>query len=74
MKAVRYENEQEKQDRFMRLVGGKQRAEELQRISNNSYPRLGGYTGQRYSKYEVFREKAKRAGFTDEQIDAFIDL
>lgn len=61
-------DEQEANNRFVRLVGGIKRADRLQQIWNNSFPQFN------MTKQEVFREKAKSEGFTDLQIDAFLRL
>jgi len=61
-------DEQKANDRFVRMVHGIRRADRMQEIWRNSYPSL------RKSKEEVFRESAKREGFTDKQIDAFLML
>jgi len=61
-------DEQEVNDRFVRLFHGVKRADRLQQIWNNSFPRF------RMTREEVFRREAKSEGFTDKQIDAFLKL
>lgn len=61
-------DEQEANDRFVRLVGGVRKADRLQQIWRNSYP------SYRKSREEVFREEAKREGFSDRAIEAFLKL
>jgi hypothetical protein len=63
------------QDQFEKLVGGRVRADRLARIWSQSYP------GVRISTFrdpptreEVFRKKARRDGFTDREIDAYLEL
>jgi hypothetical protein len=60
--------EQEKQDHFIRIVGGIKKADRLQQIWNQSYPHY------KISRGEDFRARAKAEGFTDKQIDAFLQL
>jgi hypothetical protein len=70
--------ERERQDEFVEMVGGTQKAEQMLRISQNSYPQSawilerGGHC--KLSGKEVFRLKAKREGFTDKQINCFLSL
>lgn len=70
--------ERERQDEFVNIVGGVQKAEQMSRISQNSYPcstwiaERGGHC--KLSGEEVFRIKAKREGFTDKQINCFLKL
>ena len=61
-------DEQELNDRFVRMVGGVRRADRLQEIWRNSFPHY------KKTREEDFREKAKAEGFTDEQIDFFLKL
>jgi hypothetical protein len=61
-------DEQEANNRFVRLVGGVKRADRLQQIWSMSYP------GYKKSREEDFRERAKAEGFTDKQIEAFLKL
>jgi len=69
--------EQERQDDFVQLVGGMTRADRLSKISQNSYPmpswscELGHH---KVSRKEVFRNKAKREGFSDKEINSFLAL
>ena len=74
-KESRYMTEQERQDYFVRVVGGRQKAEKMHRLWQNTYPRYcslnDGYPKQ-HTKQEVFLVKAKEEGFTKKQIDAFL--
>jgi len=66
-------DEQEANDRFVRLVGGVKRADRLQQIWNMSFPhgmRLCNYV----SREDDFRRRAKAEGYTDREIDAFLNL
>jgi len=69
-------DEQAMQDHFEDLVGGVARAERMMMLWNGSYPCGSKYdkdfhTGFYHSKQEVFEEKAKHEGFTQEMIDCF---
>ena len=67
-------NEKEKTEKFIRKVG-LERADRLQEIMNNSYPRtIWNFGWRELSTEDVFREKAKREGFTDKEIDMFLEL
>lgn len=70
----RFRDEQAENDRFVRLVGGVKKADHMQQIWKMSYPQgnCGMLKGK--SKEEVFREKAKAEGFTDIQVNRFLDL
>lgn len=70
----RFRDEQAENDRFVRLVGGIEKADHMQQIWKMSYPQgnCGMLKGK--SKEEVFREKAKAEGFTDIQVNRFLDL
>jgi hypothetical protein len=72
-------DEQISTDMFEEAVGGAKRAEHLQYIWNNSFPVGTEYDRkmrERYyhSKEDMFRLKAKREGYTDEQIEMFLSL
>lgn len=72
-------DETERQAAFVRLVGRHARAERLQRIWNNSYPSGTAYDRIFWpecykSKEEVFRIKARREGFKDNEISSFLEL
>lgn len=70
-------DEQATQDDFVELVGGTAKADRLMNIYNNSYPSGTAYDrlqGRGKTKDEVFQAKAKREGYTDEQIEAFFML
>jgi hypothetical protein len=70
-------NEQERQDRFVRLVGGTNRADELMRIWNNSYPHGTKYDrlyGRGLTKEQAFERNALNRGFTKRQISAFYSI
>jgi hypothetical protein len=66
--AERYRDEQAENDAFVRMVGGVKRPDRMQVIWSNSYPQF------KKSREEVFREKAKEEGFTDLQVNRFLDL
>lgn len=66
-------NEQTLTDNFVKLVGGRTRADQLFRILQSSYPTQGRW-GEKISKNEVFRMKAKREGFADKEINAILRL
>jgi hypothetical protein len=51
--------EQEKQDHFIRIVGGIKKADRLQQIWNQSYPHY------KISRGEDFRARAKAEGFAE---------
>jgi hypothetical protein len=73
------ETEAEKHEAFEDAVGGVSKAEQMQRLWNDSYPCGTKYdktfkTGFYRSKEQVFWIKAKREGFTQEQIDMFLSL
>jgi hypothetical protein len=70
-------DEQAETDAFERLCGGVKRAQRMLYLWNDSYPAGSEYDrmmGRGASKAEVFKAKAKREGFTDEQIAAFMHL
>ncbi len=67
-------SEQGRNDRFVDIVGGRQRAEQLSRIYQNSYPMPGHCIAPAKSKTEVFMMKAKRERFTQKEINAFMAL
>ena len=72
-------DEMKTQEAFVDFLGSVQRAERLMQISNSSYSCGTEYdrvfkTGFSRTKGEVFRAKAKREGFTDAEIDAFLSL
>ena len=73
-RAEKHRDEQAENDAFVRMVGSVARADRLQQIWNMSYPKgnCGMMKGQ--SKEEVFRENAKKEGFTDQQVNRFLDL
>ena len=67
-------DEQEATDRFEQLCGGVSRAQELLRVWQNSYASPHPIPTYSKSKEEVFWLSAMARGFSDEQIDAFLDL
>ena len=67
-------DESEEQDRFVRTIGGIAKADHLQRIWNRSYPHSTSNIFRPITKEQDFRSNAKREGFTDKQIDAFLRL
>ena len=58
------------------MVGGVQRAERLMWIWNESYPmpKAGPFWDNMIPKETVFRRRARREGYTDEQVQAFMEL
>ncbi len=68
-------HEQATQDAFVEYVGGRSKAEHLSRLWQHSYP-TPWPPDHRYAKTkaEVFRNKAKGEGFSDEDVDAFMQL
>jgi hypothetical protein len=64
-------SEQERQDKFLKLVGTL-RAKRIQDIWNNSYPRGCGMS--KIEKEQVFKENAKAEGFTEKEIKVFLRL
>jgi len=60
---------------FVAFVGGIGRADRLQKIWNNSHPgiRVSAFAKPE-AKSDVFRRKARKDGFTDTEIDAFLSL
>jgi len=72
-------DEKAMQEQFEELCGGVKRAERLMWIWNNSYQIGTKYdqvfkTGFHHTKRQVFDLKAKKEGFTDEQIQCFLEL
>jgi len=61
-------DEQEANDRFVRLCRGVKSADRLQSIWRESYPGFGK------SREENFKERALREGFRVRQIEAFLAL
>lgn len=66
-------DEQASTDAFVDYVGGRQRADQLSRIQKDSYPSQD-WKGNRIPASQVFRTKAKNAGFTDEEVDALLSI
>jgi len=66
--------EQEQQDAFVVLVGGRQRADLLERIYRDSFPTddWAGTSGR--TREQNFTFEAQREGFKDEEISAFLKL
>lgn len=70
--------EQEQQDLFLEKVG-RRKAEELQRIWNNCYPRFcsipyGESLPKNHTKEEVFREECRQKGFKESEVEMFLSL
>lgn len=65
--------EQERTDRFKALCGGTERANRLFRLYVASFP-AQDHRGQRASREDVFRQKAKTDGFTSQQAEALLAL
>jgi len=70
----KHRDEQAENDAFVRMVGGIKRADRMQQIWNASYPHGNCGMMKGKSKEDVFRENAKREGFTDLQVNRFLDL
>jgi hypothetical protein len=73
-----FETQMDKQDKVVELVG-RNKMDELQKIWNRSYPRFcsipyGEEYPKNHTKEEVFKEDAKRNGFTNKEIDLFLSL
>lgn len=69
--------EQENQDRFVKLVGGTAKADELDRLYQNSYPHGTEYDrlfGRGLTKEQAFERAALARGFTKRQIAAYRSL
>ena len=65
------------QEAFEFYVGGVKRAESLLHLWNTSYPigtRYDFLYGRGKTKVDVFYNKAKSEGYTEEEIDAFMLL
>ena len=67
------------QEMFENACGGVKRAERLCYLCNNSYPTGTLYdktfkTGFYHSKIDNFISKAKREGYTEKQINMFLEL
>jgi len=67
-------DEQEEQDRFIRIIGGISKADRLQHIWNNSYPHSTSNIFRPITKEQDFMDKAKNEGFSKRQIEAFLKL
>lgn len=64
---------------YVEFIGGRNRAEYLSAIWDRTFPSGTQYdklmeTGQYRSKEENFRINAKRDGFYDSEVDAFLSL
>lgn len=71
--------EQEKNDAFVCLVGGIRRADRLMWIWNNSYPHGTEYDRLFYprrhkTRKQDFKSRAKKEGFSGDEISAFLAL
>ena len=71
--------EADKHEEFEIAVGGNQKAFELLHIWNNSHPVGTKYdelidNGRYKSKTQMFIRTAKRRGYTESQIDMFLNL
>ena len=68
-------DEQDLQNQFVDLVGGSARADRLDYIWKNSYPGItSSWIKPAPTKTEMFIRAAKRNGFTDREIQAFLEL
>ena len=65
-------SEQERQDKFLKQLGSKARAERIQYIWNNSYPKGCGMTET--PREQVFKQNARAEGFNEKEIKAFLRL
>jgi len=71
-----YMTEQERQDRFVDTVG-RNNAEKIQRIWNNSYPRYCSLNDEyptNHTKEEIFIAKAKEEGIPKRHAIMFLEL
>lgn len=69
--------EQERQDRFVALCRGHRKADQLDRLYQNSWPHGTAYdrlTGTGMTREESFRQNAKSEGFSISQINAYLKL
>ena len=65
------------QEQFEELCGGPRRASRLMFLWNEAYPCGTQYDfllGKGKTKQQIFESKAKREGFSLEQIKAFLEL
>ena len=72
-----YKTEIEKQNEFIKAVGGKKNADRLNQVWENSYPRFCSLEGEypaHHTGKEIFMSRAKREGFTDKMIMLFLML
>ena len=67
-------DERASHEAFEEYMGGRSRADQLFRIYQNSYPMPTHQIGVTLSSEEVFQHKAKREGFSQEEIDALLLL
>lgn len=75
MSVLTGETEQERTDQFEELCGGSERAFRLLHIwQHEAWPDTNPRSDRAESKIKNFRRIAGRAGFTEEQIEAFLEL
>jgi len=69
-------DEQEQQDKFIRLCGGTRKAERLDYLYHHrSHPHGFNNLDPNYeSKEDAFRREAKQEGFSTRQIEAYLKL
>ena len=68
-------DEQEQQDKFIRLCGGRRKAGRIDYLYHNSYPHGFNDLDPNYeSKEDAFRREAKQEGFSTPQIEAYLKL
>lgn len=79
-RSERLATEQDRHQAFEELCGGPTRAFRLLHIWQNTYDnrtewdRLGSGISKQEAKEQKFRRSAKREGYTDQEIDAFLEL
>jgi hypothetical protein len=72
-----FRDEQQETDDFEELCGGVAKAQRLLHLYQDSYPNGTAYDflmGRGATKEQVFEAKAKREGFTAQQVNAFRNL
>lgn len=68
-------DEQELQDQFFHLCGGRRRADRIDYLYHNSYPHGFNSLDPNYeSKEDAFRRVAKYEGFSKSQIEMYLKL
>jgi hypothetical protein len=67
-------DEQMEQEKFIKIIGGIQKADRLQQIWGNSYPHSTSNIFKPTTKEMDFSNQAKNEGFSERQIKAFLNL